>query len=332
MDADPVTEVLDAGSAAGARIGSATRLADRTRLARDLLTLLRPAQWAKNLLVVPLPLVEASTWNLGELWRIGWAVGAFCAVSSLGYVVNDVADRYSDARHPAKRHRPIAAGRVPPRLAWAYAGCLTAVLCALLIDRPARTSWPILVYLGLSTAYNRKLKHVPLVDVFTVATGFVLRLVQGYVAVGAHVDGSLATCVFALCLLLILGKRRNELVVHGPSHRNALRGYSVPLVDQLAQLCAAVAITTYLLHLKSEAALGAGADTAVLAATPFAIFAMFRYFQILIIGRGGGDPVRVLLRDRVMAANLLLWGLFQAVVLVSIHYPAAVRIFLDKVV
>lgn len=292
----------------------------RTGAGTGLLALTRPRQWPKNLLVVPLALLDTPVWSAGVLGRVCWSVAAFTVASALVYVVNDITDRHRDRLHPAKRLRPIAAGRVTVPLAWTFAAGLTGLLgCALLAGGPARW-WPIGAYLLLNAGYGRRLKHVPLLEVFVVAMGFVLRIVQGYVATGARVSGWLLLCVFCLCLLLSLGKRRHELRTGGSAHRPALAGYSERFLDQLIMLTTAVTITAYLLYLSTGGALGPLGRAALFPTALCALFAVFRYLQTLAVEGGGGDPVRVLLTDRIMIITALSWaGALGAVALVARH-------------
>lgn len=246
-----------------------------------------------------LPLLDPGHLRWDTAGRAGLAVLAFVAASAAIYVTNDIVDRERDRAHVGKRHRPVASGRVSP---WTAGGLATVLVLALavLVAPSAAHWWPLPAYLLLNVAYSFALKHVPLVDLFAVASGFVLRLVQGYVAIQARPSGWLALCVLCVCLLLILGKRRHELRVAGPAHRPALTGYNEYFLDQLLVLTAGVTFVTYLLHVT------AFSPTALFTA-PCALFALFRYMQVVLVRAGGGNPVRVLLRDRVMIANAVLW-------------------------
>lgn len=278
----------------------------RPGLVRDLLRLVRPGQWAKNLLVVPIVLLDAA-WTAPGLARLGWAVAVFILASCLTYVVNDLTDVRRDRLHPVKRHRPIAAGRVPVRLGVVFAATLATALVALAAWAPPALLWPVLAYLALNAAYSSALKHVPLVDIFVVAAGFVLRVAFGYVVLGLPVPGWLVVSVFSLCLLLSLGKRRHELSAGGVEHRPALRGYTVAFADQLLVLTAAVAAFTFLLYLHDESTAARYGGLAVIVSAPFALFGLFRYLQGLQLRQTGGDPVRALLRDRALIVTALLW-------------------------
>jgi 4-hydroxybenzoate polyprenyltransferase len=185
---------------------------------------------------------------------------------------------------------------------------LLAPLGVLVAAGPVSRYWPVLTYLALNVAYTGFLKHIPLVDVGAVALGFVLRVVQGYVVLGLLLPGWLVVAVLSMSLLLLIGKRRNELLVTGAAHRPALRGYSIELVDQLLSLTGVLAVVAGLLHLATEAPFGDHRDTAVLLSALFALFSLFRYVQVLLVAGGGGDPVRSVLHDRVLVGACLVWA------------------------
>ncbi|MCE7079790.1 UbiA prenyltransferase family protein [Streptomyces sp. ST2-7A] len=291
----------------------------RRSLPRDLLALVRPGQLPKNLLVVPLALLDAEAAPEGLPVRIAWAILLFTLASSLVYVWNDLRDRDRDRMHPTKCDRPIASGRVGVPTAIAFGGVLALLLAAAALLGPVTAWWPIVAYLCINAAYSSGLKHVPLLDVFLVASGFALRVVQGHLAAGTGIRSWMLVSVFSLCLIFVLGKRRHEMERGGVSHRPALRGYSVQYLDHLIVLCAAVSVTTFLIHLQ-QAVDTRSADLAVYGSAPFALFAMARYLQLLQVhGDRGGEPTRILLRDRAMLINSLLWALLLGGTLLAHH-------------
>ncbi|MFF3645463.1 UbiA prenyltransferase family protein [Streptomyces sp. NPDC002564] len=267
------------------------------------IALIRPGQWPKNFLVVPLPLLGAA-WSWSATGRVAVATAAFVLASSLVYVVNDMADVERDRRHPVKRHRPLASGRVSMRAAVVLGAALVALLAPLLVWLGPAGAWPVLLYLVVNAAYSWRLKHLPLLDVFIVASGFVLRLLGGYEASGTPVAGWLVLTVLTLCLVLILGKRRHELGVSGTGHRPALVGYSAHFLDLMLVMCSALTMVGYLMYLRTESDYAAG----VLITAPCALFALFRYLQIVVVKSEGGNPVRTLLRDPTMITNSSLWA------------------------
>ncbi|GAB2948537.1 decaprenyl-phosphate phosphoribosyltransferase [Micromonospora polyrhachis] len=289
---------------------------------RGLISLLRPGQWPKNVLAVSLPLLDLEIWSLAALWRVAWAVAAFTVASSIVYVVNDLADRNRDRTHPTKRYRAIASGLVSIPEVLLLLTVQFGLLVGLLSLQPLSSSWPIGAYLVLTTCYSAALKHVPLVDVFVVAFGFGLRMMQGYVAVDTEVSGWLLTSVFLLCLLLILGKRRQELVTTDGAHRPALRGYTIPLTDQLMLLNAVLSVGSYLLYLRTEAPLGNYALATAVLTAPLAMFGMFRYLQMVLVHDGGENPVRMLLRDPALVINALLLVAVSGGFMLAAHLAA----------
>lgn len=287
-------------------------------VARDLLCLVRPGQWPKSLLVVSVPLLDLGAWRWTAVWGVVWAIVAFTLASALVYVFNDALDRERDRDHPVKRHRPIAAGRLSMPTVAAFATVPLGLLVVVLSIQPWSWAWPIGLYLLLNVGYSLGLKNVPLLDIFLVATGFVLRLVLGYVAAGIHPSGWLLISVLSLCLLLTVGKRRQELTTSGGTHRPALLGYTVPLTDQLMALSAVLAAGAYLLYLRTEAPLGSYAPAAAALLAPLALFGLFRYLQLTLVRGAGGDPTRTLLRDPPLLVNAALWlGLSAALQLAA---------------
>jgi decaprenyl-phosphate phosphoribosyltransferase len=319
------------GSAGADGKDAAARPAPAGHVVRDLVLLARPGQWVKSVLVVPLVLLDTRVWSAVDFERVALASVAFSLCSSFAYVINDVSDRYVDRAHPTKHLRPIAAGRVSLPMAWAFAvllGCLTGALLAFLT---LSRSWPILAYALLGVAYSRWLKHIPLVDVFVVALGFLLRVGEGFRVTGTPLSSWLPICVLCLCLLFALGKRRHELADTGARYRRALAGYSVPLIDSLILLASALSITAYTMFLTHDAPLGQYARVDTLLCVPFAIFGIFRYLQLLMTRREGKDPVRILIRDRPLVANSLALAVVQLAALLAAHYPLLARSILYKV-
>ena len=170
---------------------------------------LRPAQWVKNALVFA-PLIFAQhAFDRHALARSLAAFALFCLASGAVYLLNDLLDRESDRRHPVKRLRPIASGALPPAAAALAAVVIGAgaLFTATLLDR--RLALVLGIYLLLNLAYSRMLKHVVILDVMTIAAGFVLRVVAGGLAVGVPLSSWLLLCTSLLALFLGFGKRRH---------------------------------------------------------------------------------------------------------------------------
>ncbi|MCG5214583.1 UbiA family prenyltransferase [Streptosporangium soli] len=275
---------------------------------RGLISLVRPHQWVKNLLVL-IPLVDPVTWPHLAPLPLTWAVLIFILTASIVYVGNDLLDRDRDRRHPAKRERPIASGEASVPLALIFGLVLLGVLVALLATAAPGLAFPVGCYLVLNVLYTIWLKHIPLLDLFVVVIGLQLRIVAGYQTTGVAPSIWLLLCALFLCLVLLLGKRRSELKVSGTLHRPALRGYSAELIGQMLTLSAGLAAMSLMLFLTGVTARQPVAGLAVLLLTPLALLGLFRYLQILAIDGGGADPSRTLVRDRVILVIACLCAL-----------------------
>jgi len=260
----------------------------------------------KNPAVILLPLVSLAHWQATVAARLAWSVALFTFASITVYTLNDIRDRDNDRRHLRKRERPIASGQLSLRVACIFALAMAVLTAGLALVHPF-LAWPVYIYLLLNLAYSIRLKHVPLVDAFVVALGFVLRAELGYIALGIRPSPSLMLAVLTVCLMFVLGKRRRELTEGSQLHRPVLSGYSVQLIDYLILISGTLSVVAYLLLLRS-ATLAAHAPAALMALTaPCALFALFRYLQLLVVKQDGGDPVRTLFGDLPLIVCAVLW-------------------------
>jgi len=283
-----------------------------------LIAAMRPRQWSKNVFVLAGIVFAGKLFERPAQLRVLSCFALFCAASSAVYLVNDVVDRATDAHHPLKRLRPIASGRLSPAIAVAASLALAAgaLVAAALLNRA--TLAIIAAYLASSFAYSFWLKHVFLLDVMTVAAGFVLRAVAGAACIDAEISPWLLVCSFLLALFLALGKRRSELVLLGQdatSHRAALGQYSLTLVDSWLTALAAAAIVSYAIYTQSPRTVEHFGTTNLLYTVPFVIYALFRYQHHVLRQDAGGDPGNLLVQDRALWMALLGWGITAAVVI-----------------
>ena len=283
------------------------------------LRLMRPEQWTKNGLV--LAAFFFAYWDPQQHLReqglrpyaVSLAAAAlFCLVSSGVYALNDWCDRLADRLHPVKRNRPVASGEISSITALAMAfGLLAAGILGSLFSPPLCAV--IGAYVALQLLYTFRLKHVPLVDVFVIAAGFVLRAVAGAAVLSARISPWLLLCTFLLALFLALCKRRQEKVTrHESEQRLSVRAYSAQLLDSLIAITAAATIVSYSLYtLSSETVQRFG--TPLLGLTiPLVIFGVFRYLHLVYTSRAGERPEQVLLTDKAIIATILLYGLVVA--------------------
>jgi 4-hydroxybenzoate polyprenyltransferase len=282
---------------------------------------LRPRQWAKNLFVFAAVVFSQNLFtSLVGLAALAFAI--FCGLSGAIYLVNDVVDMEKDRRHPIKRRRPIAAGVLPRRLGVAVAvALLGASLGAAFVLSPG-FGLVALAYAVLLVAYSLWLKAVVIVDVLTVATGFVLRAIAGAAAVDVDISGWLVICTILVALFLALGKRRHEyLSLKGAAaaHRPILAEYSEGFLDQMIAVVTASTVTAYALYTMSPETVAKFHTRFLPLTLPFVLYGIFRYLYLLYHRELGGNPSDLLLSDRALLLNTLLW---IAALLAVIYGPA----------
>lgn len=287
---------------------------------------LRPKQWTKNGLVFAgLFFTLQQHHPPADFARAALAFAIFCLLSGAVYLVNDVLDADADRRHPTKRLRPIASGALAPRTALAFAVLLLAlgfVPAGALLG--ARFLAAVVLYTVLSFAYTLHLKHVVLIDVMVLASGYVLRAAAGCFAVGVPNSPWLLLCTTLLALFLGLAKRRGELAALGdnPATRRILADYSLPMLDQMITIVAASCVMAYALYTffsrpgtGTEGALGGGMTALLppsgrpylMVTIPFVIYGLFRYLYLVHRKNEGEAPETVLLKDRPTLLNVLLY-------------------------
>jgi decaprenyl-phosphate phosphoribosyltransferase len=279
--------------------------------ARDLWASLRPVQWVKNGFVFTALIFSLHLTDAAAVVRTFAAFAIFCLASSSAYVWNDVLDAARDAVHGDKRDRPVAAGRISRRDAIVLSAVLAAAaLAGAAVLGPAMLGC-VAAFLGLQAAYSTALKHVPVVDAVSIATGFVLRTVAGVIAAGARMSAWLFLATFLLALFLALAKRRAEIAALGDEaarHRPALEMYRrVPLDPVIAALAVLVVALYTQYTLTADVAERLGTEH-LYATVPFVVCGVFRYL-FLIYGRDqGGNPTEALLGDRPLLATVALWA------------------------
>ncbi|MCI0547410.1 MAG: decaprenyl-phosphate phosphoribosyltransferase [Candidatus Rokubacteria bacterium] len=272
---------------------------------------MRPRQWVKNLFVFA-GLIFAQQLFTARLWTALAAFAIFCGLSSAMYLLNDVADLEKDRRHPTKRFRPIASGALPRGTALAAGVVLLAASLAAAAALRPEFGLVALGYAVLMTVYSIWLKQEVILDVLALAVGFVLRAVGGAVAIQVDISGWLLICTFLVALFLALGKRRHEyLALEGsaPAHRPTLAEYSEGFLDQMIGVVTASTVTAYALYTMSPETI-AKFHTRLLPVTlPFVLYGVFRYLYLLYRRDLGGNPSDLLLSDRALLVNTVLWML-----------------------
>lgn len=273
-----------------------------------LIKTMRPRQWPKNGFVF-VPLLFDGNFTTERALRTVIAFVLLCLMSSAVYIMNDLADIESDRRHPTKRNRPLPAGKLNPTVA-AVAAVLLAIGSLLAgVALAPEFAAVLLAYLIVQVAYTFWLKNVVLLDVIVVAAGFVLRIAAGVTVIEVQ-RFSPWLYVFGgfLALFMVLGKRRHELVLLGgdaSDHRPILKEYNLDLVDRLITIVTTSAIASYSLY--TFLAEGAPANHLMMTTIPFVLYGIFRYMYLVLVKEQGGAPEEILLTDRAMQVDLVLW-------------------------
>ncbi len=284
----------------------------------ELLRASRPTQWAKNAVVLA-PLVFAGRMFVGHdalLGLVGCAL--FCAASSGLYLVNDLCDLEEDRRHPQKRDRPLASGRLSPRVASSTAALLVLLSIAIGAAVYWRFGLMLVAYSALTAAYSLGLKSIVILDVFVVAAGFVLRAVAGAVMINVEISDWLLVCTLFLALFLAMCKRRHELVLLGESaheHRAVLSKYTPYLLDQMIAAVAAGVMLSYTLYTVAPETVAKFATTNMKFTVPWVLIGIFRYLYLVHRKEEGGAPEKVLLTDVPLILTVAAWAITAAVVI-----------------
>jgi 4-hydroxybenzoate polyprenyltransferase len=288
---------------------------------RALLALLegmRPRHWVKNGVVFAGLVFAQEMLNLPSVLISLSAFAIFCALSSSVYLINDIADMRKDAAHPTKRNRPLPSGRLSVGAAALWAGGLAAIGLGVsgLINLPFFLM--AAGYFALNLAYSFALKNMLILDVFSVAAGFVIRAAAGAEAIRVDISPWLLVCSLLLALFLALSKRRHELVLlseAAESHRSILAHYSPYLLDQMIAVVTASTLVTYTLYTMWPDTVQKFGTTGMVYTVPFVIFGIFRYLYLVHRREQGGSPERSLVLDIPMLVNVVLWLLVSVLVL-----------------
>ncbi len=277
---------------------------------------LRPLQWVKNLLVfLPLFFSVNEAWSLSDVegalrlsLRGAAMAAAFCMISGAVYLLNDWLDADQDRAHPRKRTRPIASGALPVGVALGACATLAAGGLALAFFIGVAAGVVALAYVVIQGAYSLALKKAALLDVFCVASGFVLRVVAGAAALDVPISPWLYICSGLGALFVALAKRRSELAEAGDSasrQRDTLGAYTAPMLDQLIGVVATSALVSYALYTFTASNLPD--NHAMMLTLPFMVYGVFRYLYLVHTRNAGESPELILVTDPPLLAAVLLW-------------------------
>ena len=272
---------------------------------------LRPVQWVKNVFVLAPVVFAQRLTDADALARAGVVFVVFCAAASAVYLWNDLRDREEDRKHPLKRHRPIASGAVSVPVA--VAGAVTFAASALGLAAYLGGSVVVLVavYLVVNLLYAGGLKHVVVLDVMAVASGYVIRVEAGAQAVPVDVSRWLVLCTIFLALFLVLSKRRHELLLlqnKAGAHRAVLSHYSPEFLDQMMNVVTPSTVVAYALYAVDDDTVDRFGSDLLVWTVPLVIFGIFRYLYLVYQVRAEKNPTETIVTDLPSVINVMIWG------------------------
>ncbi|WP_420799754.1 decaprenyl-phosphate phosphoribosyltransferase [Paenibacillus mesophilus] len=278
---------------------------------------LRPRQWTKNLLVFAALIFSIKKSDMDMLFHSIVGFFLFCFVSSCVYILNDFVDREADRQHPEKCRRPMASGAINPYAALLLGAVLLVFSLTTALTLSPLFSLLLLVYFVLNVGYSFKLKHVVIVDVLIVASGFVLRAIGGGLVIGVSLTPWFLICTLLLSIFLAISKRRHE--VHAlqndkGAHRKVLDFYSIELLNQLNSIVTTATIMSYALFTFTS-----GHTIHLMWTLVFVLYGVFRYLYLIHMENKGGKPEKVLFEDRHILVTVMLYAFSVVVILIYLE-------------
>jgi len=278
---------------------------------KDFLKSLRIKQWVKNLFIFAAIVFDRQLTNWDSLTRTIFGFIIFCLLSSSVYVFNDIFDIKADQSHPKKKNRPIASGRIQIHQALFTGLILTVVSLTWAYSIKYNFFLISSIYLILNIIYSKWLKHLPIIDVMIIASGFVLRVAAGVALIKVERFSPWLYVVTTLLALFIgFGKRRAELMLlarDANQHRTVFDGYTIDFLDQLITIVSGTTIVAYSLYTFSAPNLPT--NHAMMMTIPFVIYGIFRYLYLIKVQQSGGEPEELVMKDRPLQATIFIWVL-----------------------
>jgi 4-hydroxybenzoate polyprenyltransferase len=278
--------------------------------AKPIIKTLRPKQWVKNLFVFAPLVFSVKLFDLHSIILATKAFFSFCFISGALYTLNDLCDINEDRLHPVKRLRPLASGRLTKSAAIAIIIISAAIGLALAFSLNRNFLLIILGYLLLQVLYSSWLKHVVILDIFVVATGFLLRVIAGAVAIRVEISSWILICTILLALFLSMTKRRHEFFLlpgNATAHRPILKEYNPYLLDQMISVVTASTLIAYCLYTVSEETVAKFHTRNLILTTPFVLYGIFRYLYLVHQKNQGSTPEELVLKDKPLLADIILW-------------------------
>ncbi len=291
----------------------------RFLMIKEYLKLIRLPQWIKNFFVF-VPLVfSKNLFNYDFLFIVIAGFFEFCFASSLVYVINDIIDIDSDKEHPVKKKRPLASGKITKKSAVYSAIILSVIIIIFLPFFNFNFNALLVAYIILNVFYSIKLKNIVIIDIFSIAAGFMIRMISGAVVINVEVSSWLILTTMFISLFLGVMKRRSELaLVENKSTRKVLSEYSITFSDQMTTVAAAGVIICYALYSVAARTVTVFGTDKLIFTTPFVVFGIFRYMYLVYMNAQGENTSKILMSDLPMILNILLYILFSVLIIYKI--------------
>ncbi len=275
--------------------------------------LMRPRQWVKNAFVFAPLFFTPPAMSAGAAVATFLVFIGFCCVSSAVYCLNDLRDRESDRLHPKKRLRPLASGRISPATAVVLAVALLVVGMSITLAVAPIAALVLVAYLLINIAYTLVLKNVSIVDVLTIALGFVLRVYGGALVIDVVPTPWIQICAGLLALFIALAKRRDDVVLEiGAAHRVSLSGYTRSFLDACIGVTLAALLVSYMIFTLNDAVMARLGSDKLFLTVPFVIAGIFRYLQLTLVFERSGSPTELVFKDVFLVLSVVGWVLLYA--------------------
>ncbi len=283
----------------------------------EIIKLIRVPQWVKNLFVFIPVVYSRNLFQTDYLIISIIAFVIFCLLSSTVYVINDIVDAEADRHHPVKKNRPIASGKISDKK-----GILIAIVLFVLsvaFSLYTNTNFKIfaILFLLINIYYSFRLKHIVLLDIFSIAAGFMIRVTAGALVISVEISSWLILTTMFLSLFLAVMKRRSEIYIAGDeqnSTRKVLEDYSTNFIDQMATIAAAGVIISYALYTVSERTVTVFQTEHLIYTTPFVVYGIFRYMFLVLNHNKGENTTEIMVTDVSMITNIILYSLTTIII------------------
>ncbi|TVL99628.1 MAG: decaprenyl-phosphate phosphoribosyltransferase [Candidatus Brocadia sp. WS118] len=291
-------------------------LSDFSKVVKYLFLSMRPGQWIKNLFVFTALLFSKNLFNLSKDIEAFTGCVIFCMITSCAYLVNDLVDLEKDKLHPVKSQRPIASEKLKKTTVLIIIPLLCGAFLSLAFYMNLFFGIIVLTYFFLNIGYSLYLKEFVIIDVITIAAGFVLRVLGGAVIISVIASPWLIICTILLSLFLGFSKRRHELILledRAANHRSVLENYSPYFLDQMISVVTASTVICYALYTMSKDTVERLGTSNLIYTIPFVLYGIFRYLYLVHQREKGGNPTEIMVTDKPMMINVSLWAIASMV-------------------